>query len=82
MNFFEAIEEIKKKLIGNNYPGLADEILELQISGGTGGEVLISVCSKLLEIKRRNKAAFKEIEDDTKALIEYAHSLNLFPKSS
>jgi hypothetical protein len=80
MNFLEKIEEIKKVFINNGFIDLSNDILGRQISGGTGGEVLIGVCSKLLEIKRVNLPAFKLIEPIAKQLISYCHSLGIYPE--
>ena len=80
MNFLEKISEIKGKLTSAEYPNLVHEIPELQISGGTGGEVLISVCSKLIEIKYTTPAAFMIIEYESNNLIDYCKSLGSYPK--
>jgi DNA repair protein RadC len=79
MNFLEKIELIKSKLTKVGESKLVEEILDLQLSGGTGGEVLISVCSKLLEIKRTNKH-YQLIKKETEELIQYANSIGLIPK--
>jgi hypothetical protein len=80
MNYLEKIEAVKLKFINLGYPELADKILELQLSGGTGGEVLISVCSELLKIKREHYKVYSYIEDEATALIKYANSIGLFPE--
>jgi len=41
MNFFKKIESIKAILKTEGYLDIANDILEGQLSGGTGGEVLI-----------------------------------------
>jgi hypothetical protein len=79
MNFFETIESIKHKLKENNDESLAEEILYSQLEGGTGGEVLISVCSKLLEIKRKHRKSFSIVEEEARSLILYANSIGLYP---
>jgi hypothetical protein len=80
MNFLENIQKIKDTLTHANYMVLTNEILELQLSGGTGGEVLISVCSKLIEIKYTNSKAYCLIEIESSELINYAQSLRLYPE--
>ena len=80
MDYLEKIGIIKLKLKEIRHPDLADKILELQLSGGTGGEVLISVCSELLRIKREQKRAFSYVENEVNELIKYANSIGLFPE--
>jgi len=43
-------------------------------------EILLAVCSKLLEIKKSDKNAFKIIQKETTSLIEYCNSIGLYPK--
>lgn len=74
------IEEIKVVLFNHGYENISAEILDAQLVGGTGGEVLISVCSKLIQIKKNEPEIFKIIEFPANGLIEYAHSLGLYPK--
>jgi hypothetical protein len=80
MSFLRKIEGIKDKLSLAGYPNFVTEILDLQLSGGTGGEVLISVCSKLIEIKHTNRDAYLIIEDESDDLINYCKSLGMYPK--
>ena len=80
MNFLEAIEKIKSKLKQNQNETLAQDILNLQLSAGTGGEVLMSICSKLLELKRADSRAYELIKAEADELIDYSKSLNLFPE--
>jgi len=80
MNYLEKIEIIKSKLKEINYESIADRILELQLSGGTGGEVLISVCSELLRIRREEYKTFEYIESEANELIKYANSIGLYPE--
>lgn len=80
MSFLNKIESIKETLKESGYSGLAADILDEQLSGGTGGEVLIRVCAKLLEIKYTNAVAYKLVEIVSKELLSYAHSIGLFPE--
>lgn len=82
MDYLEKIELIKKKLVAGNRHDLADEILERQLSGGTGGEVLISVCGRLLSIRKEDKSIFELIKEESESLIKYANSIGLFPRPS
>ena len=78
MNYLEKINEIKGKLTSAGHPNLVHEILDRQASGGIGGEVLISVCSKLIEIKYTSPGAYAIIEDESNNLINYCKSLSLY----
>jgi hypothetical protein len=79
MNFLDVIERVKSKLKEIQQEEVAQEILDLQLAGGTGGEVLISVCSKLLDLKRNRFEVYQFIEKEAKDLIEYARSIDLYP---
>jgi hypothetical protein len=46
-SFFDQIELIKSLLRQHGYEVIANDILEQQLAGGTGGEVLIMVCQGL-----------------------------------
>lgn len=82
MEFFEEIESIKKLLRQDGYGYLADDILDRQLSGGTGGEVLILVCSRLLGIKEIYPKAYKTIALKADGLIDYCRSTGLYPNPS
>lgn len=82
MDFFNKIELIKDILNRNGYKDVAAIILDAQLSGGTGGEVLIMVCSKLLTIKQRNKEIYSLIKSDAEELIAYAKSIGLEPRAT
>jgi len=79
MNFFAVIENIKLILKKNHHESIAQELLELQLAGGTGGEVLISVCSKLIEIRKTLPNVYRIISKDAEELINYAKSIDLYP---
>lgn len=80
MDFVGKIVSIRSELVKLNEKGLADEIIEAQLVLGTPGEMLITVCSKLLEIKRRNLDIYKKIEIEAEELIEYSRSVGLWPE--
>lgn len=82
MNFLDAIEKIKLVLFEYGREDLSIKVLDAQLIGGTGGEVLISVCSQLLEIKKREPDVYSLIESNAEELIKYANSLGLYPTSS
>lgn len=82
MNFLESIESIKKILDNAGKSHFSAQILDLQLSGGTGGEVLISVCSKLLDIKELDNATYQLIKEESEKLIKYAKSIGLYPHST
>lgn len=78
MNLLNDIEDIKKKLNEAGYDNLSNDILNAQISGGTPGEVLILVCSEILEIKKKNYKAYLTAQIEMDKLVDYAKSLNYF----
>lgn len=80
MNYLETIQQIRTTLSVNGYENISNDVLEQQLSGGTGGEVLIMVCSFLLGLKERNSNAYEKIEGLVLPLIRYANSLGLYPK--
>lgn len=79
MNYIQKIEEIKTNLRDANYNLLADDILEQQLSAGTGGEVLMMVCSKLLGLKEKDSVAYSKVKIQTEELLNYANSLGMYP---
>ena len=80
MDYLEKIGTIKLKLKEIQRNDLSDRILKLQLSGGTGGEVLIAVCSELLKIKKEQYKVYKYFENEADELIKYANSIGLFPE--
>jgi len=80
MDYLGKIKAIRLKLIEIQYQDLSDEILKLQLSGGTGGEVLISVCSRLLKIQKEHIDVFRQVENEARELIKYANSIGLYPR--
>lgn len=68
MDFFNKTELIKKTLNQNNYKNISESILDAQLSGGTRGEVLLIVCSKLLDIKKANSKAYLLIKENAEEL--------------
>lgn len=80
MNYIEQIGVITSTLRAGGFEPLAEDISELQLSGGTGGEVLISVCSRLLGIKGAVPQAYALIRAQAEQLITYANSIGLYSK--
>ncbi|MEM6602268.1 MAG: hypothetical protein AAF649_12885, partial [Verrucomicrobiota bacterium] len=58
---------------------LAEQLLDLQLSGGTGGEVLTSVCARLLKFELAESDVYKEIKGEASELIGYANSIGYRP---
>lgn len=80
MDYLKVIEQIKEKLRRSNNSEFAQELTDVQLSGGTGGEVLMAICSTLLALKSRDIDSYSKIEYETNVLIEYANSIGLFPQ--
>ena len=79
MRFLDKIENIKAELINTGNTNIAEDILELQLSGGTGGEVLGLVCSKLIELKHMQSGIYDLISQPAEELMEYSKSLGMHP---
>ncbi len=79
MNFLKEIESIRQSLTDSGFVDVAQKILDLQLSGGTGGEVLISVCFELKRLEKERYDAYVIVENEAKALVDYANSIGLYP---
>lgn len=74
------------KLIGNirfqleesGYQLYSKQILGRQLEGMMYSEILLAVCSKLLEIKIKDEIAYKIIEINADSLIKYCYDNGLF----
>lgn len=80
MDYLELIQSIKEKLTSSGHQSVVDELVELQMSAGVPGEMLMMICSKLIEIRYTNKSAFTSVEDDADDLVKYAKSIGLEPR--
>jgi len=78
--WYESIKNIRVKLENSGYKFYSEEILNRELGGAMASEILLAVCSKLLEIKKSDKNAFKIIQKETTSLIEYCNSIGLYPK--
>lgn len=77
MNVYKKIEEIKDKLRNDGSFELANQINELQSSGGTIGEVFISVFRFLEEqYNSSSSEAMSIVKDDFNEMKKYAKELN------
>ena len=79
--FFDQIEYIKTLLQEAGCAEVSNDILEQQLAGGTGGEVLMAVCAMLLTLKGRNTSVYLVIEKDAEELIAYCRSLGMYPRA-
>jgi hypothetical protein len=80
--FFDRMELIKSLLRQGGYGYVADDLLEQQLSGGTGGEVLMLVCARLLGIKQTDPEAYAVVAYEADELIAYCRQTGMFPKAS
>ena len=80
MNHLVLIAQVIKKLESVNQHALAREVADVQSAASTGGELISSVCGKLLEIKAKNPTVFSEIRDNVDALLKYANSFGISPE--
>lgn len=79
MDYLKEIEVIISTLASAGFRHLADDLKEQQLSCGTGGEVLISICARILGIKEEYPTAFEAIRFHADKLFNYANSLGLYP---
>ena len=79
MDYINKINTIKQTFTKMNHQEIVDEIINLQLSGGTQGEVLISVCSYLIKLKKNEPDVFNSVSKETNELIKYSNSIGLFP---
>jgi hypothetical protein len=78
--WYKSIDKIKNKLDERGYTSYKQEITERELAGSMFGEILLGVCSKLMEIKIRDQQAYNEIREDAEELIEYCISNGLHPR--
>ena len=79
-NIFKQIGHIRALPNKAGYIQLAENILEQQIAGGgSGTEVLMRICGRLLCIKERYADAYFVIETEADGLIKYCRSIGLHP---
>ncbi len=76
MDVYKKFEDIKSKLRKNGNCELANQINELQISGGTIGEVFISVLRFIEEHFESSQENIDVIKDEYVQLKNYAKELN------
>ena len=79
MNHLDLIAQIIGKLKEIGETKLAEEVSDAQSSASTGGELIVMVASKLLEIKEKYPKAYFPIEREVKDLIVFANSIGLYP---
>lgn len=79
-NYIEVIAEIKNTLRRNNYESIANEINDLQLSGGTAGERFIAVVHFLNSDLRQKTEVYQLIKSNADKLIDFAYELNYLKK--
>jgi hypothetical protein len=78
--WYEAIKKIKQRLADCGYSTYYQEVNEAQLGGSTSSEILLRVCSKLLDIKIKDQEVYDQIRSDSEKLIRYCNSIGLFPQ--
>ena len=69
------MKTIYQNLDANGFNHLSKEILEEQLTGGTGGEIFTLVMSKLISIKDHQPEVYALIKDETDWMIAYAKTI-------
>ena len=80
MEHLDLIRQIILKIELAGYESIANEISEVEKAAATGGELISSVCSKLLEIKQIYPDLYIVIREDVKKLLDFAHSFGIYPE--
>lgn len=75
-NVFEKIELIKQKFISLGFPDATMKIIEVQMSGGTPGEVFAGVSFFLYQLKQNNSLEYLDTKEEINEILEYAKKLN------
>ena len=75
MNWHTTLKTIYSKLRANSLSHIADDLHQRQLMGGTGGEVLDLILSKLIEIRGENPEIYSIIKEEVDELIDYAKSI-------
>ena len=78
--WYKSIEKIKDKLSERGYASYKQEIAERELAGSMFSEILLGVCSKLMEIKIQNQQAYNQIREEADELIAYSISIGLYPR--
>lgn len=77
--WYNRIEKIKNILEEIGYVSFKNEIMDRQVAGSTFSEILLGVCSKLIDIKLRDQMAYDMIRADAEELIAFCISVGLTP---
>lgn len=75
MNWHQTLTNIYYKLKESGFPELSREIHDEQLKGSTGGEVLMLVLTKLMNIRESQPEAYKVIHNEAESLFEFAKSI-------
>jgi len=73
---FQQIESLRKKLTMNDFPELANLILQYQTELGTPGEVFQKVCYSLNAECSSGSNAYKAAKEEIDTILDYGRSIN------
>ena len=76
MNFLENVEIIKTRFEIEGFKEISKEIEDLQIAGGTPGEVFVSIAYYLSNVKNNKTILYSIAKSEIDEIIEYAKSIN------
>ncbi len=71
MNWIDELNKIYWILEEKNLLKIKENIQDAQLSGGTGGEILMLVCDALIKIRREQPDIYVYIEKEADKLIVY-----------
>jgi len=82
MNWRHYINVIKKTLIRNGFPKLADEVLMAEVNAGKNANAILrEVVSKLDQFKGSEQEAYGYIVTESEALRRFAKSYGIEPNN-
>jgi cation transport regulator ChaC len=78
-DFLNKVEYVRDALNEGGYPELAKQILDVQLSGGTPGEVFAGIAYYLNKMKDEHSQAYLLAREQIDEIIQYARSINYLP---
>jgi hypothetical protein len=75
MNWHNTLLEIRAKLEDNGHVNVANDLFEIQLSGGTGGEIFEMLITQLIWIKKHDRDIYRIIASEIDSLIAYGISI-------
>lgn len=78
MNWISKVNEIKENLLSNQLTSSHDELVDVQMTLGTPGEMYLEAMNVLLNWKKINEREYFLNESQIEELLQYGQSINYF----